>query len=110
MFTERQTGAAVPTVKYGTFVKVRVNGERFWCRVKHLRADGYVLAVVDNDLVNSCWNRGDEIAFQHKHVLETAEPSDERIFRSLVVWFGSVTDAAIAWRELRKAGGAAEAD
>ena len=107
MFEERQKSAAVPTVKHGTFVKVRVSGERFWCRVKHLRADGSVLAVLDNNLVKSRWKRGDEIVFQHGDVLETAEPADEHRFRSLVVGLGSVTDAAIAWQELRRAGGVA---
>eukprot|EP00966_Prymnesium_polylepis_P209727 4857482-Prymnesium_polylepis.1 len=46
---------------------------------------------------------------QYKHVLETTEPADVLTFQSLVVELGSAADAAVAWRNLRRANGVAVA-
>ena len=109
LLEERSKTAAQPNVHPGTFVKVCMRGERFWCRVKHVRPDTSLLAVVDNDLVKSQWKCGDEITLQYTHVLETTEPADELTFRSLEARLGSAADAAIAWRNLRRASGVAVA-
>jgi hypothetical protein len=107
MFEERQKSAARPSVDKGTFVKVGLRGERFWCCVKHVRADGSLLAVVDNDLIKSHFGCGDEILLQQTHVLETSHPSDRMTFHSLTTRLGSEVDAAIAWRDIRNKNGVA---
>ena len=51
-FETREKGAAVPHVQTGTFVKVGVRGERFWCKVQcGKRVDGSFVGTVDNDLL-----------------------------------------------------------
>jgi len=84
MFEQRPQSDALPSVRVGTFVKIGIRGERFWCCVKSTRGDGALLGVVDNDLLKSPWRRGEEIVLQRNHVLETAEPTDELTFRNLV--------------------------
>ena len=93
-----------PNVRDGMLFKVGIRGERFWCRVKRIRGDGALIAVVDNDLIRSHWRCGDEIVVQNNHVLETSDPKD-MTFASLLATLGSAKDAAMVWRELRLADG-----
>ena len=77
MLEKRPKSAARPLlVGPGAYVKVGMQGERFWCIIQRESADGSLLALVDNDLVKSPWNCGDEIAVQYNNVLETPEPAD----------------------------------
>ena len=101
LFEQRPRSTAQPSLGVGTWVKVGVRGERFWCRVKSMQGDGSLLGVLDNDLLKSSWRRGDELVLQRSHVLETAEPADGNTFRNLVAMFGSVAEAAVVWRNLR---------
>ena len=102
MSEQRPQSDARPSVRVGTFVKVGVRGERFWCCVKSIRGDGALLGVVDNDLLKSPWRRGEEIVLQRNHVLETSEPADGLTFRNLATRFGSVGTAAAVWQDLRR--------
>ena len=89
----------MPEVRLGSCVKVGHRNARFWCKVRAIRGDGSVVGIVDNDLVNSSWRRGDEVVFQQSHVLEVAEPCDALTFRSLAAALGSLSGAAKVWRE-----------
>ena len=80
-------------------IKVGVRGERFWCKVRGVRKDGALVAIVDNDLLRSPWKVGDELAVHPEHVLETSDPND-MTFVSLLSALGS-SEAAMLWRELR---------
>lgn len=103
-FEVRDKNIRRPTVRDGVLIKVGIRGERFWCRVKRVREDGALIALVDNDLIRSPWKCGDEIVVQDKHVLETSDPKD-MTFASLLAALGSVKDAAMLWREIRLADG-----
>ena len=107
MFELRDTQKPKPDVKAGTWAKVGYQNERFWCRVREVRVDGSLIGVVDNNLVYSLWRRGDAIVFQHSHVLEVTEPCDALTIRSLAASLGSFSEAALAWRDTREAGGVA---
>ena len=72
-----------------------------------VRGDGSLVGIVDNDLVYSSWRRGDEVVFQQSHVLEVARPCDALKFRGLAAALGSFSEAALAWRGAREAGGSA---
>ena len=98
-FEVREPSRRQPRVDEGTLVKVGIRGERFWCRVKRVRADGALVATVDNDLIKSPWRCGDEIVVQLKHVLETLDPKDMSLVSLLSVL--GVSEAAMLWRELR---------
>ena len=98
-FEVRDPSRRQPSVDAGTLIKVGIRGERFWCRVKRVREDGVLVATVDNDLIKSPWKCGDEIVVQHKHVLETSDPTDTTL-ASLLSALGS-SEAAMLWRELR---------
>eukprot|EP00966_Prymnesium_polylepis_P076752 1779341-Prymnesium_polylepis.2 len=87
-------------VEPGVLIKVGVRGERFWCKVKRVRRDAALVAIVDNELLKSKWKVGDEIVVLHEHVLEMSDPND-MTFSSLLS-----AQAAMLWRELRLAGGA----
>ena len=89
-----------PSVSDGVLIKVGIRGERFWCRVQRVRDDGAIVAIVDNDLLQSPWKCGDDIVVQQSNVLETSDPND-MTFASLLAALKSVSDAAILWRELR---------
>ena len=105
-FETRDKNAAVPHVQMGTFVKVGVRGERFWCKVQcGKRVDGSFVGIVDNDLLRSPLRRGHEIVFQHSHVLEAAEPGEELTFKGLMAALGSASEAAMMWRDVREASG-----
>ena len=73
-------------------IKVGVRAERFWAKVKRVRKDGALIAIVDNDLIKSPWKVGDEIVVLPEHVLETSD--------SLLSVLGS-SEAAMTWRALR---------
>ena len=50
-FEVRDPSKRQPSVDEGTLIKVGIRGERFWCRVKRVRADGALVAIVDNNLI-----------------------------------------------------------
>ena len=103
---ERRPGdAAPPSVSIGTFVKVSIRDERFWCRVRDVRRDGTLSALVDNDLWRSPWKQGDVIRLQMCHVLETSEPEDAVVFGALAASLGSLEEAAAVWHDMRRDGG-----
>lgn len=79
-------------VEPGVLIKVGVRAERFWAKVKRVRKDGALIAIVDNDLIKSPWKVGDEIVVLPEHVLETSD--------SLLSVLGS-SEAAMTWRALR---------
>ena len=102
MLEERAAGAPTPRIDVGAYVKVGtlgaragVGGERFWCVVTDVRADGELSARVDNDLVLSAYRCGDTIALHERHVLETASVHDCLTFRSLVAVHGLANGAAV---------------
>jgi hypothetical protein len=98
-FEVRDPSRRQPSVDEGTLIKVGIRGERFWCRVKSVRVDGALVAIVDNHLIKSPWTCGDEIVVQRKHVLETLDPKDMSLASLLSVL--GVSEAAMRWRELR---------
>lgn len=98
-FEVRDSSRRQPSVDEGTLIKVGIRGERFWCRVKSVRVDGSLVAIVDNHLIKSPWTCGDEIVVQRKHVLETLDPGDMSLASLLSVL--GVSEAAMRWRELR---------
>ena len=99
-FELRDKRSPKPSVNDGMLIKVGIRGERFWCRVQRVRDDGAIVAIVDNDLLQSPWKCGDEIIVQQSNVLETSDPND-MTFASLLAALNSVSDAAMLWRELR---------
>ena len=101
-FENRDSRAAEPNVRVGSSVKVGIRGERFWCHVSRERADGSLLAIIDNFLLRSPqWQRGDEIVLQRSHVLEAADYGDALAFRALCTTLGSASEAAMVWRASR---------
>ena len=104
-FEARDKKATEPRVQEGSWVKVGVRGERFWCKVRYEREDGCLIGVVDNELLRSPWRRGDEIVLQCDHVLQSAQPQDELTFRRLLDVLGSASEAAMVWRDVREASG-----
>ena len=99
-FEVRDKSSKRPRVAAGLLVKVGIRGERFWCKVQRVRDDGALVAIVDNELLRSPWKCGDEIIVQQSHVLETSDPADATLAGLLAV-LGSVSEAAMLWRELR---------
>ena len=98
-FEVRDRNRRRPKVEPGVLIKVGVRGERFWCKVRGVRKDGALVAIVDNELLKSPWKVGDEIVVLPEHVLETSDPSD-MTFASLLTVLGS-SEAAMLWREMR---------
>lgn len=99
-FEIREKRVKRPNVNAGMLIKVGIRGERFWCRVKGMRDEGAIVAIVDNDLLRSPWRCGDEVVVQHSNVLETSDPND-MTFASLLATLGSVSEAAMVWRDVR---------
>ena len=99
-FELRDKSSGRPSVNAGSLIKVGIRGERFWCKVQRVRDDGALVAIVDNDLIRSPWKCGDEIVVQHNHVLECSDPKDATL-ASLFAVLGSVSEAAMVWRESR---------
>ena len=90
-----------PHVCCGTWVKVALRGERFWCRVLRERGDGTFDATVENDLLRSPTKCGDVVVLGKKHVLETASDADRAQFRLLCALLGDPRTAALLWRDMR---------
>ena len=99
-FEVRDKSFKRPRVAAGMLIKVGIRGERFWCKVQRVRDDGALVAIVDNELLRSPWKCGDEIIVQQSHVLETSDPADATLAGLLAV-LGSVSEAAMVWRESR---------
>ena len=97
-FETRDRRVATPNVQVGSYVRVGIRGERFWCRVSRERSDGSLLAQVDSYLTKSPWKRGDEIVLQRSHVLEAVDDRDALVCRALWATLGSAPAAAMAWR------------
>ena len=98
-FEVRDKNRKRPKVEPGVLIKVGVRGERFWCKVKRVRKDGALVAIVDNELLKSPWKVGDELIVLPEHVLETCDAHD-MTFASLLSVLGS-SEAAMLWREMR---------
>lgn len=90
-FEVRDMRSKRPSVNAGVLIKVGVRGERFWCRVKRVREDGAVVAIVDSELMHSPWRCGDEIVVQGDHVLELSDPRGMSLM-SLEAALSSVAD------------------
>lgn len=73
MFEQRARSADKPNVREGSFVKVRLRGAQFWCRIWNVRSDGALVGTVSSDLSGLQWRRGDEIVLQQNHVLDVSE-------------------------------------
>lgn len=100
-FEERGSDAVAPRVTVGTWVKVGLRHERFWCRVRAIEPDGTLQAEVENELINSPLRVGDRVCLQQRNVLEMATARDRELFCSHAVALGSVTDAALEWYQSR---------
>jgi len=98
-FEVRDKNRKRPKVEPGVLIKVGVRGERFWCKVRGVRKDGALVAIIDNELLKSPWKVGHEIVVLPEHVLETSDPND-MTFASLLSALGS-SEAAMLWREMR---------
>jgi len=98
-FEVRDRNRKRPKVEPGVLIKVGVRGERFWCKVRGVRKDGALVAIVDNELFKSPWRVGHELVVLPEHVLETSDPND-MTFASLLSVLGS-SEAAMLWREMR---------
>ena len=102
VFEERGSDAVAPRVTVGTWVKVGLRHERFWCRVRAIiEPDGMLQAEVENELINSPLRVGDRVCLQQRNVLEMATARDRELFCSHAVALGSVTDAALEWYQSR---------
>ena len=73
MFEQRARSIEKPSVREGSFVKVRLRGAQFWCRIWNVRSDGALVGFVSSDLSGLQWRKGDEIVLQQNHVLDVSE-------------------------------------
>ena len=73
MFEQRVRSAEKPSVREGSFVKVRLRGAQFWCRIWRVRSDGALVGNVSSDLIGLQWRKGGEIVLQQSHVLDVSE-------------------------------------
>ena len=107
-FELRDDASPAPRVSQGGWVKVGAvaTGERFWCSVLTLSADGILTASVDNDLLSStiaCPLRfGDVLVFHERNVLESASLAERDEFEQLLVVTESHVKAAKLWRGVRQ--------
>ena len=92
-------------VHAGSFVKVEVRSEAFWCRVQRVEADGLLHATVDNNLLRSDLRRGHAVVIRPEDVLEVVDVADQLSFTNLACALGSENEAALAWRAGRIACG-----
>ena len=106
LLEQRPDDAAQADVHVGTWVKVGLAGERFWCKVTGMPGGDELLVVVCNDLVKWPCRQGDNIVLQRNNVLETAELIDVSTFRGLVARHGVIEGSAV-WRDLRMTDGVA---
>ena len=107
-FELRDDASPAPRVSQGGWVKVGAvaTGERFWCRVMTVSADGILTASVDNDLLSStiaCPLRfGDVVVLHERNVLESASLAERNEFEQLLVVTESHVKAAKHWRDARQ--------
>ena len=107
-FELRDDASPAPRVSKGGWVKIGAvaTGERFWCSVLTLSADGILTASVDNDLLSStiaCPLRfGDVLVFHERNVLESASLAERNEFEQLLVVAGTHVRAAKFWRGVRQ--------
>ena len=107
-FELRDDASPAPRVSQGGWVKLGAvaTGERFWCRVMTVSADGILTASVDNDLLSStiaCPLRfGDVLVFHERNVLESASLAERDEFERLLVVTESHVKAAKLWRGVRQ--------
>ena len=99
------TPLSAPRVSTGDWVKVGALGERFWCLVNTVHADGVLTASVANDLVLCPWKAGDEVTFREGNILEVASLSDRGRFVQMVLVSGSRVEAAQRWHHWRQSKG-----
>ena len=101
---EERSDAIEPDVGIGAWVKVGLHGERFWCKVKRVRAeDGALVATVENNLWRSPYRCGDGIVLSRRNVLEVADDSDRLLYEVVCAVLGDRRDAALQWHEVRAA-------
>ena len=67
-FELRSVASPAPRVSQGGWVKVGALGERFWCLVNTVHADGVLTASIANDLVLCPWKTGDEVTFREGNI------------------------------------------
>ena len=110
-FELRDDASPAPRVSQGGWVKVGAvaTGERFWCRVMTVSADGILTASVDNDLLSStiaCPLRfGDVVVFHERNVLESASFAERNEFEQLLFSTESHVKAAKHWHDVRQLDG-----
>ena len=103
---EERADDSEPHVGCGAWVKVGLHGERFWCKVKRVRAeDGALVATVENNLWRSALSCGDELVLSYRNVLEIADESDRLQFECMCEVLGDRREAALKWHEVRTASG-----
>ena len=104
-FELRAGASPAPWVSQGGWVKLGALGERFWCLVNTVHADGALTASVANDLVLYPWKAGDEVTFCEGNILEVASLSDRSRFVQMVLVSGSGVEAARRWHHWRQSKG-----
>ena len=107
-FELRDDAKPAPRVSKGGWVKIGAvaTGERFWCSVLTLSADGMLTASVDNHLLSSTitcpLQFGDVVVFHERNVLESAAFAERDKFEQLLDVTGSHVKAAKHWRDARQ--------
>ena len=81
---EERADAIEPHVGTGTWVKVGLRRERFWCKVQRVRSDGALVTSVENNLQLSTLRCGDEIVLSRRNVLEVVDDSDRLLYEVVV--------------------------
>ena len=102
---EERADDSEPHVGSGRWVKVGLHGERFWCNVRRVKADGALVATVENNLCRSPYRCGDEIVLSRRHVLEIAGDEDRLQYERMCVVLGDAREAALQWQKMRAAMG-----
>ena len=107
-FELRDDAKPAPRVSKGGWVKIGAvaTGERFWCSVLTLSADGMLTASVDNHLLSSTLacplQFGDVVVLHERNVLESASLAERNEFEQLLVVTESHVKAAKLWRGVRQ--------
>ena len=107
-FELRDDAKPAPRVSKGGWVKIGAvaTGERFWCSVLTLSADGMLTASVDNHLLSSTitcpLQFGDVVVLHERNVLESASLAERNEFEQLLVVTESHVKAAKHWRDARQ--------
>ena len=110
-FELRDDASPAPRVSQGGWVKVCAvaTGERFWCRVMSLRADGMLTASVDNHLLSSTLacplQFGDVVVLHERNVLESASLAERDKFEQLLVVTDPSQTAVLSTRRLKHCSG-----